>query len=150
MTISFSPQSVKLLLARGKAATDVDGLADVILKVPGTFNWPATDGRAIEGGFGCFVNQEEGDYITIELRDDDNLLGLGAGYVVDTFDDTGVPTANQGWYFLGSNPLDLHPVIHDDTSDLPAGMYLHMMGHKADSATSDTLYINLHWGKRIR
>ena len=148
--MAIIPQSVKLLLARGKAATDVDGKAEVIIKVPGTFTWPKTDGRTIEGGLSFFENVGPGDYITIDLRDDDNLLGLGAGTILDSFNDDGLPAECKGWYFLGTDPLELHPVVSDDPTDVPAGMYLHLIGQKADIAQSDTLFVNLHWGKRIR
>ena len=143
-----SPQSVKLLLAMSKADTDGGGLADAIIKVPGTFG--DQKARTIEGGFGCFKNQEPGDYLKVELRDDDNLLGYGAGTVLNSFHDTDVPAVNRGWYFLGTTTMDLKPVVSDDPTELPAGMYLHIMAQKADTATADTLYINLHWGNRIR
>ena len=141
------PQSVKLLLARAEAATDGSGTAEAVLKVPGTVG---NKERTIEGGIGCFQNQEAGDYLKIDLRDDDNLLGYGAGFVLDAFHDTGVASVNQGWYFLGSSTLSLSPIVSDDPTELPSGMYLHITGQKANIATSDTLYINLHWGKRIR
>jgi len=148
------PQSVKLMLARGEANTDGSGTANVIIKVPGTFSVDAKGNlaseRTVEGGFGLFKNQEPGDYLKIELKDDDNLLGYGAGFVLETFHDTDVAASNQGWYFMGSEVMEIHPIVSDDPTDLPCGMYLHMTGQKANIATSDTLYINLHWGKRLR
>ena len=147
MSITVMPQSVKIYLARGSAATDGAGTADVVIKVPGTVG---NKERTIEGGFGCFQNQEPGDYLQIDLRDDDNLLGYGAGFVLDTFNDPGTPAANSGWYFLGSSILNLHPIVSNDPTELPSGMYLHVIGQKANIATSDTLYINLHWGERLR
>jgi hypothetical protein len=156
MSFVSSPQSIKLLLARGEADTDlVTGIADAVVKIPGTFEvdpeGDLTVGRVISGGFGCFSTQEAGDYLTIELRDDDNHLGYGAGTVLETFHDLGTPAANSGWYFLGNSVMNLHPVIVDDPTSVPAGMYLHILGHKAvvpDPA--HTLYINLHWGTRLR
>lgn len=149
------PQSVKLLLARTEADTDGSGVADAVLKVPGTFG-VNPDGslvkvRTIEGGFGCLTTQEPGDYLTIELRDDDDLLGFGAGAVLDEFHDTDVAASNQGWYFMGSNVLDLHPIVSDDPTELPAGMYLHVVAHKKTTPTpAHTFYVNIHWGFRIR
>ena len=144
-----SPQSIKILLARGQAATDlVTGIADIGIKIPGTVG---LNERTIEGGSGCFSIHEPGDYLTAEVRDDDNLLGLGAGHVLDSFHDTGVASGNEGWYFMGSNILHLHPIVDNDPTDLPSGMYLHIMGHKAVIPNpAHTLYINIHWGKRIR
>lgn len=154
MSIGRMPQSVKLLLAMGKATTDVNGLADVVIQVPGAFGLDSEGNlltyRTIEGGFSWFKNQEPGDWVTIELRDDDNLLGTGAGAVIDTFDDKDVPSVNQGWFLLNDGPMELHPIVSDDPTELPGGFYLHICGHKANIATADELFVNLHWGKRLR
>lgn len=155
MGISVMPQSIKLLMARGKEDTDANGLADVSIKVPGTFG---LNERTIQGGFGIFGNQQPGDYLRIELRDDDDLLGNGPGFVINRFHDDSVPADNQGWYFLSSTlqstetapPLELSPLVNDDVTDLPSGMYLHILGQKGDPLVADTLYVNLRWGKRIR
>jgi hypothetical protein len=137
------PQSVSLLLARAEADTDVAGLADAIIKIP-------TEGRTIEGGIGFFENVEVGDYLTIDIKDDDNLYGFGAGATIATFDDQLVPLANQGIYFIGNESLKLHPIVSDDPKELPGGLYLHICGHKKNIATADTIYVNVSWGKRIR
>jgi hypothetical protein len=139
----ISKQSVKLLLGRGEADTDGSGLADVIIKVP-------TAGRAIEGGSAWFENHEPGDWVSASLKDDDNILGYGAGFVVDSFDDTDLAAGQQGWYFMGSQPIVLNPIVTDDPSDIPGNFYLHVCGHKKNVATADTLYVNIHWGRRIR
>jgi hypothetical protein len=128
-------------------------LADASVKIPGTFG-VETDGslyteRTISGGWGYFANQQDGDYVTAEVRDDDNLLGLGAGVVVETFHDTSVPAGNQGWYFPRQQVLELRPLVSDDPSNLPAGFYLHILAQKA-LVGIDTFYVNIHWGKRIR
>jgi hypothetical protein len=137
------PQSVTLLLARAEADTDVTGLADAVIKIP-------SEGRTIEGGFGFFENVETGDWLTIDLKDDDDIYGFGAGATIGTFDDQLVPLANQGFYFMNSQPLELSPIVSDDPRELPGGLYLHICGHKKNIATVDTLYVNLRWGKRKR
>ena len=155
MTISVMPQSIKLLMAKGKADTDVNGVADVVIKVPGTVG---LNERTIQGGFGIFGNQQPGDFLKVELRDDDDILGNGPGFVANRFYDDSIPADNQGWYFLSSTlqntetapPLELAPLVNDDVTDLPSGFYLHIIGQKADALVSDTLYVNLRWGKRLR
>ena len=147
------PQSVKILLARGEANTDGAGLADVAIKIPGTFG-TNPDGslkseRTISGGWGYFGNQADGDWVTAEVRDDDNLLGLGAGFVLDAFHDNALPAANKGWYFPRQQVLELRPVVSDDPSALPCGMYLHILAQKK-VVSADTFYVNIHWGKRLR
>lgn len=147
------PSSIKLLLARGSSATDGAGKAEVVIKIPGTFGFNGDGslktGRTISGGWGYFASQADGDYCYAEVRDDDNLLGYGAGFVIDTFHDKDVPTANQGWYFPRQEVLELRPLVTDDPSNLPCGMYLHIIAQKA-IVGADTFYVNLHWGKRIR
>lgn len=150
----YMNQSVKLLLAKGSATTDGSGSADVTIKIPGTFGVDAkgnfVNGRTISGGWGYFANQADGDYVYAEVRDDDNLLGYGAGFVLDRFHDNDVPAANQGWFFPRQQVLELRPLVSDDPTDMPSGMYLHIIAQKANIATSDTFYVNVHWGKRIR
>ena len=137
------PQSIQILTARAKASTDDNGLAETKVKIP-------TEGRTISGGIGFFENIEPGDYLTIEIRDDDNILEGGVGAVVSTFDDQLVPVDNQGYYFMGNYPLEVKPLVGNDSRILPGGLYLYICGHKADTATSDTLYVNIFWGRRIR
>lgn len=154
MTIGVIPQSIKLTLVRGAGETNVSGEAHAIIRIPGTFGVNAdgslVTGRTISGGWAYFANQADGDYVWAEVRDDDDLLGGGAGQVLDTFADSGVAAANQGWYFPGTQVLELRPLVSDDPTDLPSGMYLHIIAQKANPATSDTLYVNVHWGIRIR
>jgi hypothetical protein len=152
MSQNIVNQSIKLLLSRASSAT-VSGVADATIKIPGTFaldiNGTPVNTRTISGGWGYFANQQDGDWVTAEVRDDDNILGYGAGFVLDTFHDKDLPSANQGWFFPKQEVLELRPLISDDPTDIPAGMYLHILATKAD-LSSDTFYVNVHWGLRIR
>jgi hypothetical protein len=154
MAIGVVKQSVKLMLAKASAATDGAGKAEAVIKIPGTFSVDAkgdlASDRTINGGWGYFANQADGDYVHAQVQDDDNLLGYGAGFIVDTFHDKDVTTANQGWYFPRQQVLELRPLVSDDPTSLPNGLYLHIIAQKANIATSDTFYVNVHWGKRIR
>lgn len=145
-----STQSVQLFLAKAESGTNVDGVAAAIIKIPAL-------GRTIEGGWGKFQNQSTGDWLTIDLKDDDDLYGFGAGATISTFDDQLVPTGNQGYFFLGDESLAIHPLIPSDPTELPGGLYLYICGHKKNTGTveapiyaADHLYVNIHWGKRIR
>jgi hypothetical protein len=147
------PSSIKLLLARGSSATDGAGKAEVIVKIPGTFGLNSDGsmkaGRTISGGWGYFASQADGDYCYADVRDDDNILGYGAGAVLDTFHDLDVPASNQGWFFPRQEVLELRPLVTDDPSRLPCGMYLHIFGQKGVVGV-DTFFVNLHWGVRLR
>lgn len=144
----YSRPSVKLMLSRLSAANDTaTGMADAAMKIPGTIG--DTEGRTISGGSASFLNQAFGDYVVAEVRDDDNILGYGAGTVLDSFHDLDVASGNEGWYFFGSDPIHLTPVVSDDPAHLPAGMYLHVIGHKAITTAVDTLYVNILWGEKI-
>lgn len=137
------PQSVKLLIAKATSGTDINGVADAVIKIP-------NEGRTIEGGFGYFENQAAGDWLTIDLKDDDDLYGFGAGATIATYDDQLVAVANQGWYFPPTGVLEIHPIVANDPTELPPGLYLHICAHKANVATADNFFVNVHWGKRIR
>jgi hypothetical protein len=154
---SVGHQSIKIMLAKASGVTNLaTGIANAAMKIPGTFGVDAAGnllvGRTISGGRSDFAAKQYGDYVVAEVRDDDNLLGYGAGTVLDTFHDTGTDSAHSGWYFLG-RPIDLSSVVTDDPTNLPAGMYLYIIGYKAGTlplAVADTLYANIHWGQRIR
>jgi hypothetical protein len=137
------PQSIKLQMARIEALT-ASGIATAKLKVPGT---PGQDNRVIAGGSGAFANQAAGDWVKVEVRDDDNILGGDAGALVDSFADLSVPAGNQGWYFLGSGPINIGTLIPGDPAELPSGLWLHIIGTKVSG--EDTLYVNINWGQRI-
>ena len=87
--------------------------------------------------------------ISLDLRDDDNLLGYGAGFVMKTFHDTDVPADNQGWYMIG-DWARLDPLVNNDPADVPAGFYLHISGKKYAVSVADDFYVNIHWGIRNR
>lgn len=140
MSVAIFPQSIKLLMIKGTAAT-ASGIATILIKIP--------EEREIFGGEGCFLNQATGDNIKAFITDEDNILGYGAGFVVGAFQDTLVPSANQGYYMLGTKPVEIRPLIGDDPSRLTANFYLKIVATKAD-LSADTFYVNIFWGKRLR
>ena len=134
------PGSVKLLMAKGEATT-VSGVASVFFKVPSD--------REIMGGFGCFGNQQPGDYVKIYVTDEDNTLGYGAGFVVGSFNDSEMPANQQGWFMFPGNVLDITSLMLNDPSKVTPPFYVKLEAHKADGS-ADTLYANIRWGKRLR
>ena len=139
----FIHDKASLRMARMEAAT-TNGVATTKLKVPGV---PGQDEpRVVVGGAAWFDTVTPGDYIHVYIKDDDNLLGQGAGTIVGKYTDTDVPEGNQGWY------INQHKGWADAAEiqrlgEIPAGMWIHIIGHKADNS-SDTLRVNLKWGKR--
>ena len=134
------PQSVKLKTAKGKATTDVNGLAEVFIPVP-------AEGRAIRGGHGIFEYQAIDDTIMIDLVNGADSSDPGF-LIYDYFYDEDEPPECQGWFMLDGK-VDLDTIIEDDPADLPGSTFVRIRGQKSNIATSDTLYVNIMWGERI-
>ena len=134
------PGSIKLLMARGDAAT-VGGVASILFKVPSN--------REVMGGFGCFDNQQPGDYVKIYVTDEDNTLGYGSGFKVGSFNDDDLPSDQQGWFMFPGNVLDIHSLMNDDPSAVTAPFWVRIEGYKNDGS-ADTLRVNMKWGNRLR
>ena len=140
------PPSVGVLLARGEGDSDaITGMAEVLIKIP-------NEGRVISGGTAYFSDPEPGDYLSIDIKDVDDVFGYGAGAIVGSFDDQLVPVANQGWYVPLVGYVDLLPIVSNDPRDLAGvgGLYLSIKGYRKIPANTATLYVNVRWGKRIR
>jgi hypothetical protein len=130
------PDRATVQLARGKADT-VSGTATVLIKVP-------TVGRKISGGLSWFGTPHPDDYLHVMISDEDNLLGYGAGATIASYTDTGVPSANQGWFIPPSGFALVERLV--EFGNVPGGLYVKIVGTKGDGS-SDTLRVNLHWGQ---
>jgi hypothetical protein len=139
------PSRAVLKMARASAATDGNGDCTIEIKIPGT---PGSDeGRFIEGGQAWFETADNEDWLEVHIVDNDDLLGYGAGTVVDGYTDTEVPSANQGW-FIPKQKGYIEVIALAGMGWIPAGLYLQIKGHKDSSNVSDTLRVNFNWGPR--
>ena len=134
--------SIATKLARIEVPT-VNGVATAKIKIP-------SEGRTITGGAGMFLAQNPRDFVTMYLADDDDVLNNGAGVIVKTYSDLGVPSGNQGKFFLSSTvPFQIKGAIENETSDLPGDFWLYIVATKYLLA-ADVFLVNLDWGSRIR
>lgn len=136
------PSSVQLRMVKLTAPT-VNGVATMDLKIP-------DDNYVIAGGTGYFATGSHGDWVDIKLVDIDNVMGYGAGFVAGGFGDTLVPESNRGYYVNPNFELNIGSVVNNDPALLVKNLYLRVIATKADINDSDTFYVNLRWGKRLR
>lgn len=131
-----------LKLVKMKAAT-VTGTATLEIKVPGTFG--SGDGRLIEAGNGWFESAHPEDYVKISITDEDDLLGLGAGFEVDSYTDKEVPAINQGWYIPGVRG-EVAVTNLAGMGFVPSALYIKITAIKG---TGEGIFrANIKWGKR--
>ena len=134
------PERATLKIAKAKATT-VNGIATVLLKVPGS---PITVSRSISGGEGWFETSHPDDFAAIFVTDEDNILGYGIGFVVGTYVDTALPIENQGWYLPRPTQL-LNVEAMTSFGRLNGGFYLKIVATKGDLSL-DTFRCNIIWG----
>lgn len=141
----FERDDIVLKLACIKGTADVNGDLTLSIKVPGTFG---TDYRYVAGGYAYVDVFTFGtDKVTkIEVVDDDNVVGYGAGTVLKEYYDSEVSSTNQGWYFYPyhgtTGEIEIEPMGWYGT--LPAEVYLKMT-FKIGSLK--TVFADIWWGK---
>ena len=138
------PSRTTLKMAKVKITTDTSGDGSALLKVPGTPGGSG-QGRWVQGGEGWFSNAHEDDHIDIQITDEDNILGAGAGAVISTYTDTDVPTANQGWW-VPYDKKGVSIVAIEGTGFVPAGLYIKVIVKKGGAPLEDTFRCNIKWG----
>lgn len=141
---------VRTNVARAESTLE-DGQAEITVRVPGVFDGIDPDvssGRFIEGGEAFFDSAEIGDVVSkIEVKDNQNILGYGAGFVIATYHDKDVDEANQGWYipkikgYIEINAMAMFGFI-------PAGMDLVMTATRLDTNSTGIFFTNIKWGAR--
>jgi len=140
VTTQKEKTDIILKMACGKATTDVNGFVQLDIKVPGT---PGSgDGRYIQGGSAWFANYHSDDHFKVHIIDVDNLLGYGAGFQVGSYTEDGT---NAGFYAETDGKVHVNSMGFFGFA--PSGMYLRMEGQCGDN-TSDTIYMNIIWGKK--
>lgn len=134
---------VSMKLCRHKVTT-TSNTGTLKIKVPGTFG--SSPGRLIAGGFAFFGNGVAGDYVDeINVVDDDNNLGAGAGYIVKSWHDDDVTSYQSSglWLCPGENIIQ----SMGDWGEIPAGLYLEIKVVKKAGESDDTFYVTIIWGE---
>jgi len=126
-------------------ANFVNDVATIKIKCPGALG--DTDRYLIDGY--CFTDLFHfGDKITkVQVTDEDNLLGYGAGFVLKTYHDSALPLANQGWY-LWEEPGNTGGCDLDNaggTASFPSSMFLYVEVTKKSTSSATTAMVNVFW-----
>lgn len=148
----FEKDDKTLKLICGKQNVDINtGLAAVRIKIPGTFNGitiGVSNGRWIDAGEVFFNAMSEGDkVIAINAIDVDNVLGLGANTILQTYHDSDAESENQGWFIANRGRGSVAVDTIGGYGWIASGFYLEIIGKKAEGSYSGTLYANVKLGK---
>jgi hypothetical protein len=133
--MSFLPPKVQLKMSRAKVDT-VSGIATILLKIP-------PGNRMVRGGACWFTNHHADDFVEVYVSDEDNLLGAGAGFIVNGYTEIALAGDNKGNYFEPDGKAHVEPI--SELGNLPTGLYLKIVATKGDLG-ADTLRVNINWG----
>jgi hypothetical protein len=108
------------------------------------------DGRYISGGYAFTDSFTFGDKCTaIAVVDVDNVLGMGAETVVQTYHDDQLPASAQGWYMWPApqvgGEVEVDPIGF--YGFVPSGLYLELYFQLAPSGTATKVYTDFYWGR---
>ena len=138
-----------LKIASCECSFDINGLATMSLKVPGTPG--TTEGRYVAGGYAFSDIWTKGDRLyKVQIVDVDNILGYGPNTVVKTYHDEEVDDANAGWRMWQTEQLggevEIDPI--GGYGFIPAGLYLQVIFKKATNGTASWIACDVWWGKK--
>lgn len=140
----FEKRDKTLKICSGTGAVGIDGIATVLIKVPGTHG--SGDGRWISSGMAFFdVHHPDDKVNSVRFTDEDNILGYGAGFVVGSYTDDDADSANQGWHIPPPGWVEAEAI--GGYGFAPSGFYIKVVGTKGGGATTGNLYMNIEWGK---
>lgn len=141
MADGFIPENGTLKMAKFKAATN-EGVATILVKVPGTFS-PDKPGRVLAGGSARWEGTSHpDDWVEVSVVDHDNMLQQGVDHEIASYVDKEVEAANQGWYMLNGS-LEVEALA--GYGRVPGQMWLKIVFHTGDNR-ADTVRGNINWG----
>lgn len=151
VTTQYEKEDKVLKLCSATGTVDENGDCTLLVKVPGDFN-PDAPSRYIAGGYAVTNVYGWGDRCTnAEIVDVDNILGYGAGTVLESYHDEEVDEVNRGWRFYGSpcgeGEIEVEPV--GGFGKLPGGLYLRCIFKIASGNPCTKIQINIWWGKSV-
>lgn len=140
----FERDDIVLKLSRVAGQADANGDLALSIKVPGT---PGSDSRYAAGGYAFTDAYAWTDKVSkVEVIDEDNITGYGAGAVLKEYHDAEAPEANQGWPFWkmhgAEGECEIEPMGW--YGNLPSGLYLKITMKLAANANAK---VALWWGK---
>lgn len=139
----YEKDDKRLKLAKIESTFDGNNVAECLIEVP-------SGGRYIAGGYVFTDVFCAGDAITeAVLVDVNNLAGYGAGTILASYSDEGVPEANQGWYLEPYNNntgyQEIEPI--GGYGFLPEGFFLRIRVKRKSGSGATKAYCSVWWGK---
>lgn len=117
------------------------GVAGTATKTTGTnIDYKLAEARHVNGIRILLKDHAWGDSCHFEVVDVDNVLGLGAGYVVDRFGDT--------WY-IDPNISTQPDVIIPYPASIPANLYIRLIYNSVGVTTDVSVQFNLFLHKQV-
>jgi hypothetical protein len=147
----FEMDDKRLQLASDVSDFDVNGEAEILVQVPGTFN-PSVPSRYMAGGYANIDQYTFGDRMyAVDLVDVDNILGMGANTVLTSFCDVDLPEDQQGWRFWasegGEGEIEIEPI--GGFAQIPGGLYIRVRFRRAVGGTATKVACAVWWGVRF-
>ena len=139
-------KSIQGRMVRVYGQADANGVAELILKIPGN---PGTVGRYAVRGEILTDNYGWADALEkVEIVDVDNLSQQGAGTVMGAFEDVDVPLANRGAIFQKTSGNEGKCIFENVGwyGEFPGGFYLRVTLKVAALAKVKG---SMLWGKKV-
>lgn len=148
-----------------RVQTGEDGTADIVVKIPGTFNGmnaSTSDGRFFSSALIWAEDPVNGDKITdICVKDLDGVIIEAArvafpdypivGYSIDPeidYEAEGNESIHPSLWLNGSRPIEIGPANMDMPKFIPSGLYICAKFVAGTVASGRTLNANFLWTKR--
>ncbi len=124
VTTAYEKTNVVAKFCSIEGTCDANGDLVLQIEVPGTLG---QTGRLAAGGYTFTDSWVKGDRVKkIELVDVNNIFGLGAGVILESYHDESVTEANMGWRFYpaptNSGEVEIDPLGY--YGQIPAGLFL--------------------------
>lgn len=131
--------------------SSMTGTVTINIKIPGTFatldaTQPTFVGRQLVQMTAWVEGRMAGDALTsAQIKDIDNVTGLGANTVLGSLADASVPSANQGLAFPPTGQITITPDRSNKKTNIAAGLYVSLTFTKANPLLNDNAFVNMAW-----
>jgi len=142
--MSYIPTRGTLKFVGYQGQTDANGDLTFQLKVPGTTGQKT---RLIKRGEAWFKTPGFGDHIAqVLVRDVDNILGYGAGAVLETYHENEMAASYQKNFIFPTQKAFIESAF--EAGELVAGLYLEITVKKVSAPLIDDFYCNIYWARK--
>jgi hypothetical protein len=146
----FELEDKVLRLATVGGVYDENGECEIEIKVPGDFD-PLDPSRFVAEAYILTDRFYFGDKLTqIFVVDKDNVIGYGAGVVIERYYDVDAPLMNQGWLFYpthqNAGEIEIEPL--GGFARIPGGLYIVARFKKLADSPATRVSAMVWWGAK--